>query len=172
MSLTKQDCLTWLFNSLLSYIGLHRMSRRLCCEDTFCRLGRRQCEVWTPNTHLKRFFALLGLSPMKAPGPDDFQVAFFFQKAWHTVGPVVTSYIKRVLGGDENIGTSAEALVVLIPKVDHPDSLFQFRQISLCNVINKLITKVVVNRLNPIMRDVVEPTHGSFMRGRQILIIS
>lgn len=40
-----------------------------------------------------------------------------------------------------------ETLVVLIPKVPNPDSLKQFRPISICNVIYKIITKLIASRL-------------------------
>lgn len=40
-----------------------------------------------------------------------------------------------------------EVLVTLIPKVDHPEKISQFRPISLLNVVFKLITKVVVHRI-------------------------
>lgn len=44
----------------------------------------------------------------------------------------------------------------------------QFRPISLCNVINKLITKTVVNRLKPILGDIVSSNQGSFVPGWHI----
>lgn len=40
-----------------------------------------------------------------------------------------------------------ETLIVLIPKVDHPASIKEFGPISLCNVIYKIITKVLVERI-------------------------
>ena len=41
----------------------------------------------------------------------------------------------------------AEPLITLIPKVDNPVRLREFRPINICNVVYKLIAKVLVNRL-------------------------
>ena len=58
--------------------------------------------------------------------------------------------------------------IVLIPKVNHPESLNQFQPISLCNVRYKIITKVVANRLKNIMAKLVGPMQSSFLPGRHI----
>nr|KYP71420.1 hypothetical protein KK1_010679 [Cajanus cajan] len=56
--------------------------------------------------------------------------------------------------------------MVLIPKVDHPVSLKEFRPISLCNVAWKVISKVLVARLRPFLQDVIGLFQGSFIPGR------
>ena len=60
----------------------------------------------------------------------------------------------------------ADTLIVLIPKVDNPKHLKQFRPISLCNVVYKIITKVLVNRVRPFLHEIVSPLQGSFIPGR------
>lgn len=62
----------------------------------------------------------------------------------------------------------AEALPVLIPKVESPNLITQFRPISLCIVVYKLITKTIVNRLKPVLGRIVSPTQGSFVPGCHI----
>jgi hypothetical protein len=47
--------------------------------------------------------------------------------------------------------------IVLIPKGNNPGELKEFRPISLCNVIYKLISKCIVNRLRVMLDDVVSP---------------
>lgn len=61
-----------------------------------------------------------------------------------------------------------ETLLVLIPKMNNPKTLIHFRPISLCNVLYKIITKVIVNRLKPLLLKVMDLKQTSFILGRNI----
>lgn len=77
------------------------------------------------------------------------------QDVWHMVAQgVQAGHIDRRL---------AETLIVLIPKVDNPTHLRNLRPISLCNATYKIITKVLVNRLRPFLKDIVGPLQSSFI---------
>lgn len=56
--------------------------------------------------------------------------------------------------------------VVLIPKSENPNTIKQFRPIALCNVVYKAITKIIANRLKPLLWDLISPTQCSFILGR------
>lgn len=56
--------------------------------------------------------------------------------------------------------------MVLIPKHDDPHTFKDFRPISLCNVLYKLVTKVLVHRLRPFLGDLISPLQSSFILGR------
>jgi hypothetical protein len=51
-----------------------------------------------------------------------------------------------------------ETAIVLLPKKEELDQLKDFRPISLCNVIYKVISKCLVNRLRPLLQDLIAPT--------------
>lgn len=112
-------------------------------------------------------YALFEMEPLKAPGPDGFH-ACFYQKAWPIVGP---SILKQFNDFMEN-GTLEEGindtLIALIPKIDLPTNPSHFRPIGLCNVIYKIITKTLANRIKPILRKLIGPEQSSFVPGRQI----
>jgi hypothetical protein len=84
--------------------------------------------------------------PLKAPGPDGYP-AFFFQKHWDICGSDVTKAVLSIVQGSESAECINDTILVLIPKVKNPTLLSQFRPISLCNVLYKIASKVMANRL-------------------------
>lgn len=107
------------------------------------------------------------MGALKAPGPDGFQ-ALFFQKYWDLVADNVYKLVFEVLAGKGMPPNLNDTFLVLIPKIDTPELASQFRPIGLCNVIYKIITKCIVNRIKPMMPHLISCTQTSFVPGRQI----
>ncbi|XP_042487207.1 uncharacterized protein LOC122067419 [Macadamia integrifolia] len=61
-----------------------------------------------------------------------------------------------------------KTLISLIPKVVHPELADQFRPISLCNVIFKVITKLIAERLQGALHQIIDPTQSAFIPNRLI----
>ena len=58
--------------------------------------------------------------------------------------------------------------ITFIPKLPNPEEVSHFRSISLWNVVYKIISKVLVNRLKPIMDSIITPYQNAFIKGRNI----
>jgi hypothetical protein len=111
--------------------------------------------------------ALDDMGDLKAPGADGMP-AIFYKKFWGTVGETVVNEVLQVLQGGSIPEGWNETIVVLIPKVQNPDRLKDLRPISLCNVVYKLISKVIANRLKVILGELISPTQSAFVPGRLI----
>ena len=103
----------------------------------------------------------------KAPGLDSIP-AFFYQDYWDTVKFDVFSTVQAFFHSGSLLKSFNHTFITLIPKKSFPDNVNQFRPTSLCNVIYKVISKILVNRLKPLMDQLVTPYQNAFIKGRNI----
>ena len=53
----------------------------------------------------------------------------------------------------------------LVPKCDQPVDVSQFRSITCCNVIYKILSKMLCARLNKILPTLISPNQSALLRG-------
>jgi hypothetical protein len=111
--------------------------------------------------------AVFSMKPWKAPGPDGFP-AGFYQKSWSIVGRGVCDFVRNVWSNPTLLKEVNFTDICLIPKVDHPENIQQFRPISLCNTLYKIVSKVLTNRIKDTISRVVSPHQTGFIPGRSI----
>jgi hypothetical protein len=94
------------------------------------------------------------MGPTKAPGLDGFP-ALFYQVHWDLIQHEICDAIRSFLNGSDIPEVFCDSVIILIPKVSRAKHLSKFSPISLCNVIYKLASKVVANRLKVILPQVI-----------------
>jgi hypothetical protein len=120
-----------------------------------------------PFTDDEISFALFQIGPTKAPGPDGFP-ACFYQRNWATFKEDIIQAVKNFFEKGVMPDGVNETAIVLIPKNNNPSSLKEYRPISLCNVVYKIVAKCLVNRLRPVIQDIISETQSAFVPGRII----
>jgi hypothetical protein len=111
--------------------------------------------------------ALKSMPPQKAPGPDGY-TADFYQFHWDTVGEEVCDAALHFFHSIKMDADINATNIVLIPKNCNPCSVTDFRPISLCNVLYKIISKVLANRLKVVLPHVISQSQSAFIPGRLI----
>ena len=107
------------------------------------------------------------MHPSKALGPDDMS-SFFFQRFWHIVGQDVTKAVLSILHSGRYLHKINYTHLVLIPKKSNPQNITENRPISLGNVVSRLISNVVANRVKPMLPCVTSDSQSAFVLGRLI----
>ena len=87
---------------------------------------------------------------------------------WHIVGDNVVSVVLEFLNTSYLLPDLNHTYIVLIPKIKNPVKVSDYRPISLCNVIYKIIAKVLANRLKQVLPHIISPTQSAFVPGRLI----
>ena len=73
-----------------------------------------------------------------------------------------------MLNGKSTHAPMNHTYIALVPKIEKPKKVSDFRPISLCNVIYRIMVKTIANRLKTILHQIISPTQSAFIPNRLI----
>ncbi|XP_073149154.1 uncharacterized protein [Henckelia pumila] len=100
-------------------------------------------------------------------GPDGFS-SVFFQSCWDFVQHDVMDAVLDFFRGSLMPQGFTATTITLIPKVEGAQAWTDFRPISLCNVSNKIISKLLYSRLRSVVGRLVSQSQSGFVPGQMI----
>lgn len=104
---------------------------------------------------------------LKSPSPNGFS-SCFYQNHWPMVGESVNDVVLKILNEESMNSNLNSTFIALILKKRKLYFVSKFRPISLCNVLHKLLSKVITNKLKPLMKSVVSSNPSTFIPRRII----
>ena len=111
--------------------------------------------------------ALKSTDKTKAPRPDGIN-AGLLALLWPEIKEDVMAFFNNFHSNGELPLESNSSFIALIPKTASTLHPSEFRPISLMNALLKLLTKIMANRLKPLMTYLVRQHQTTFIKGRQI----
>ena len=95
-------------------------------------------------------------------------LGFFSRNIGRFDGPQVIIAIQSFFREGWLLKQLNHTFITLIPKRHRACNFNQFRHISLCNFYYKVISKILVNRLRPLLAKIIDPAQSAFVPNRWI----
>ena len=124
-------------------------------------------QLLRPYTGDEVYAALKQMHPTKAAGPDGVP-ALFYHLYWNIVESDTIDTVLNILNNGACPRALNRTFIALVPKVKSPKSPMSYRPISRCNVLNKLVSKVITNRLKERLPAIIPEAQSAFVPGRLI----
>lgn len=105
---------------------------------------------------------LFSMFPDKAPGPDGMTPGFY-QHFWGNIGEDISGFILQFLHSASFPPALNDATIVLIPKKNKPATPADLRPIALCNVLYKIMGKMIANRMKGMLQDIISESQSAFI---------
>jgi hypothetical protein len=103
----------------------------------------------------------------KSPGPYGFNTNFV-RKCWPIIKQEFNKLCEDFHAGQVCLQSLNGSHITLLPKMDNPSSVSDFRPISLLNTSIKILTKLLANRLQLVIMDLIHQNQYGFIRSRTI----
>jgi hypothetical protein len=120
-----------------------------------------------PITDKEVEYALQSIGDLKSPGIDGYG-AYFFKKAWQIVKHDVLAAVHDFFDNSRLYKAANCTLVTLTSKSKEAKSIKQYRPISCCSTIYKIISKIITERMGKVMTSIIGQNQAAFVPGQLI----
>ena len=111
---------------------------------------------------------LFSMPSHKSPGPDRFPCEFY-RVAWPVIGQDFIVAVQSVFRyGFLPKGVNSTILALVPKKVDYLE-MKDFRLIACCNVLYKVVSKILANRLKRVLPEIIAENQSAFIKGRLLM---
>ena len=151
------------FRKIFEYSNLEDIADALA-EVSTTITGDVNEKLTAPVTEWEVKLASFAMHPENALRPDGM-TALFYQKFWDIVKEDLTRMVNQFLFERTMAQGLNDTNICLIPKTTKPNEMTKFRPISLCNVSNKIISKILCQRLKKVLPQRISETQSAFVAG-------
>ena len=171
---TQEDIKAEAVDYFQGFLAKHIDSNRGMEVDELKRLMRFQCEEADRDllihevTTMEIKHVLFAMASNKSPGPDGFTCEFY-KAAWDIVGEDFVIAVKSFFKTGFLPKGINSTILALMPKKKDSKTMKDYRPISCCNVIYKVISKILANRLKLILPKFISPNQSAFVKDRLLM---
>jgi hypothetical protein len=126
-----------------------------------------QEQIETPFTNRSIDNIVKNMPPDKAPRLDGFN-GVFIKKCWDIIKEDIYLLCSQFFKGDVSLQAINNSFITLVPKVNSPTTLNDFRPISLLNCVVKIITKLLGDRIQKVILSLMHQNQYGFIMTRTI----
>ncbi|KAF8089111.1 hypothetical protein N665_0518s0036 [Sinapis alba] len=104
----------------------------------------------------------------KSPGPDGFTTEFF-KSSWSIIAKDFTTAVQSLFSKGFLPKSLNATILALIPKKDSVQEMRDYMPISCCNVLYKVISKIIANRLKGTLPQCIAYNQSAFVKDRLLV---
>ncbi|CAA7056409.1 unnamed protein product [Microthlaspi erraticum] len=132
-----------------------------------CSPDQQRAMVTFPQADdIKR--VLFRLNPNKSSAPDGL-TSGFYKAAWGILGEEVIASIKNIFLTSFMPTSTNSTILTLVPKFPGASKISDYRPISCLNTLYKVVSKLLVTRLKPILPTLILPNQTVFIKDRLLV---
>jgi len=95
--------------------------------------------------------------------------SLFFKKSWDIIRADFCAAVQDFFSSGQILKQINHCIIALVPKSANVNSANDFKPIFCCNVIYKVISKILAGRLCRALLDIIGPALNAFLGGRNMI---